>query len=172
MPRTTNNTRGANGNGTIRKKTVKSKNGNEYTYYEARVTVGCDPVTGKQRQKSITGKTKSEVRQQMSTMIYEVDNGLYTEPTKKTLEEWLELWLDTYIKGMVKPYTEDSYRSICKVHIIPALGKVRLSNLQPMMIQQFYNDLFRNEILSAKTIKNVHGVLHKSLEQAWKLGMI
>ena len=54
------NTRAAQGSGTIRKKTV-IKNAKEYTYWEARYTEGIDPGTGKQIQRSITGKTQKEV---------------------------------------------------------------------------------------------------------------
>ena len=46
----------AKGGGTIRKKTV-TRSGKEYTYWEARLTVGRDPGTGKQIQRSFTGKT-------------------------------------------------------------------------------------------------------------------
>ena len=42
MPRKKTMGRAANGNGTIRKKTV-TRNGTEYTYWEARCTVGYDP---------------------------------------------------------------------------------------------------------------------------------
>ena len=49
----------ASGGGSIRKKTVK-RNGTAYTYWEARYTAGTDPGTGKQIQKSITGKTQKE----------------------------------------------------------------------------------------------------------------
>ncbi len=38
-------------------KTV-TRNGREYTFWEARITVGTDPGTGKQIQKSFTGKTQ------------------------------------------------------------------------------------------------------------------
>ena len=55
MPRTKTMGRAANGVGSIRKKSVQ-KNGKTYTYYEARATVGFDPGTGKQIQKSITKK--------------------------------------------------------------------------------------------------------------------
>ena len=54
----------AKGAGTIRKKTV-TRNGKEYTYWEARVTTGRDPGTGKQIQRSFTGKTQKEVRKKM-----------------------------------------------------------------------------------------------------------
>ena len=41
-----------------------------------------------------------------------------------------------------------------------------------IMIQTFYNDLLRVKQLQSKTIKNVHGILHKALEQALKLRYI
>ena len=40
------------------------------------------------------------------------------------------------------------------------------------MIQQMYNELQTDKGLSPKTIKNVHGVLHRALEQAQKMGYI
>ena len=49
----------ASGSGTIRKKTV-TKNGKQYTYWEARYSAGRDPGTGKQIQRSISGKTQKE----------------------------------------------------------------------------------------------------------------
>ena len=59
MPRN-KNTRAAQGTGTIRKKTV-TRNGKPYEFWEARYTVGRDPGTGKQIQRSISGKTQKEV---------------------------------------------------------------------------------------------------------------
>lgn len=41
----------AKGAGTIRKKTV-TRSGKEYTYWEARISTGRDPGTGKQIQRS------------------------------------------------------------------------------------------------------------------------
>lgn len=46
----------ASGTGTIRKKTVV-RAGKEYTYWEAKYTEGVDPGTGRQVQRSISGKT-------------------------------------------------------------------------------------------------------------------
>ena len=57
MPRKKESARAASGTGTLRKKTV-TRNGKEYPYWEARYTVGFDPGTGKQIQRSITGKTQ------------------------------------------------------------------------------------------------------------------
>lgn len=61
MPRTKTG-KGAGGAGSIRKITT-TKNGKTYTYWQARYTEGFDPGTGKQIQRSITGKTQKEVAQ-------------------------------------------------------------------------------------------------------------
>ena len=156
-----------------RKKTVK-KNGTEYTYYEARCTTGYDPETGKQIQKSITGKTEREVVEKYKAMQREVDRGTYTEPSKMTLKEFLEIWQRDYLVG-VSPNTANAYKTDCRVHIIPALGAVKLSKLTPMMIQRFYNGLknrHTGEPLSAKTVHDIHGTLHRALNKAVALELI
>ena len=166
--------RGAQGAGSIRKKVI-TRNGKEYTYWEARYTLGADPGTGKQLQRTITGKTQAEVRKKLQQATTAIDEGLYREPSKLTVGAWLDIWLAEYLNG-VKPRTLDSYTTTCKTHIKPALGAVKLSALAAHDIQRFYNVLHRgsNEKpgLSPKTIKNTHGVLHKALEQAMKLGYI
>ncbi len=153
---------------------TKIKNGKEYTYYEVKCTTGYDPLTGKQKQRTISGKTQKEVVQKYKAMQAEVEKGIYLEPCKLTLAEWLEIWQNEYLKS-IKPNTVSSYKTNCRVHIIPALGKVKLSKLTPLMIQQFYNNL-RNastgEPLSPKTIKNIHGTLHRALSRAFALKYI
>ena len=163
--------RAANGAGSIRKRT-QVKSGKTYTYYEGRCTVGFDPLTGKQIQKTITGKTEREVQQRLSKMQVDVDEGTYIEPSKQTLGEWLDMWLETYVIGSVKPYTEDSYRTVCENHIKPLLGNIKLAALTAPQIQQLYNKLVREKGLSAKTVKNVHGVLHRALNKAVQIGGI
>ena len=54
------NRRSANGIGSIRKKTIVKKNGKAYEYWEGRITLGFD-ADGRQVQKSVSGKTQSDV---------------------------------------------------------------------------------------------------------------
>ncbi len=157
-------TRNAQGGGNIRQRS----NG----LWEARYTVGRDPGTGKQIQKSVYGKTQKEVRQKLSKATSEIDEGTYFEPSKMTLGQWLDIWLDSYVAHSVKPYTLDSYRTQAEKHIKPAIGKVRLAALTAPLVQGFYNDLLEVDGLSPKSIKNIHGVLHKALSQAVKIGNI
>lgn len=164
--------KGAAGIGTIRKKTV-TRNGKDYIFWGARYTVGFDPGTGKQVQKSISGKTQKEVRQKLQAATSAIAAGTYVAPCKMTLGQWLDIWKAEYLGG-VKPLTLKDYYIQIDAHIKPALGAVRLDGLEPHMIQRFYNTMSDREgnPLSPKTIKNVHGVLHKALQQAIANGCI
>ena len=169
-----NKSRAAQGSGTIRKKTI-IRNGQTYTYWEARLTVGYDPGTGKQIQKSFSGKTQKEVREKMQAVAVSVNKGTYKEPSKMTVGEWLDIWLRDYL-GSVKPMTELNYTQHVRNHIKPALGSIKLDVLTAPMIQSFYNELSRpkntKDALSSKTVRCIHGILHKSLQQAEKVGYI
>lgn len=149
--------------GTIRKKTV-TRGGKSYSYWEARATVGYDPGTGKQIQRSITGKTQKEVAQKLTDLLKSVKDNNYTPPDKRTVSSWLDAWAAEYMSG-VKPRTADSYKSMIERHIKPALGALRLVDLRGEDVQRFYNKL-QKDGLSPKTIKNIHGTLHKALQQA------
>ena len=83
MPKSSSK-RNAAGSGTIRKKTV-TRRGKTYTFWEARYTAGFDPGTGKQIQRSISGKTQKEVAQKLKAVTAAIDAGVYTAPSKMTL---------------------------------------------------------------------------------------
>ena len=164
----------AAGCGNIRKKVVK-KNGKEYPYWEARYTVGYDPGTGKQIQKSITGKTQKEVAQKLKELTAALDAGTYIAPNKTTVGQWLDTWQAEYL-GAVKLSTVSSYQATIKNHIKPGLGAIKLESLTTQDIQEFYNSRLKGdekrEPLSPKTVKNIHSVLHKALHQAMLNGLI
>lgn len=149
--------------GSIRKKKV-IKNGKEYQYWESRYTVGYDPKTGKQIQRSVTGKTRKEVTQKLTAAQAQIDAGIYRETEKITLSQWLDIWMDNYLLKQA-PLSVKTYRSKVETHIRPALGSVRLDKLTTDKIQHFYSDLVESG-LSEKTIRDIHGILHKALTQA------
>lgn len=158
--------KGAKGGGTIRKKTV-TRPGKEYTYWEARITTGRDPGTGKQIQRSITGKTQKEVREKLQAAAVELNQGTYTAPRKMTVGQWLDIWQRDYLGG-VKPATVTVYTGNIKNHIKPALGAVRLDQLHPHAVQGFVNGLE----LSPASVRLAYKVLHMAMEKAVDLGYI
>ena len=167
--------RGANGTGSIRERTRKGTNGKQIKYWEGRVTVGYDPGTGKQRQRTVTGKTQKEVREKMQEMEVDLNKGIYQEPCKLTVGQWLDIWAETYTINC-KGRSKNIYKSDIRLHIKPAMGAIPLEALNAHTIQTFYNDLVQGKIedkpLSPKTVRGIHGVLHKALKQAVLNGYI
>ena len=173
MPRTKAG-KGAGGAGSIRKITT-TRNGKTYTYWQGRYTEGFDPGTGKQIQRSITGKTQKEVAQKLRQITASLDGGTYKAPCKLTVGEWLDIWTQDYLAS-VKPRTVDSYKTTVENHLKPAFAAMKLDALKTQDVQRFYNSLQvecgDRKPLSAKSVRNIHGVFHKAMQQAVKLGHI
>ena len=175
-----------NGDGTIRQRTV-FRNGKKYEYWEGTVTVGIDEGSGKQKRRTFTGASQGEVSKKMREVSNAVDNGTYFEPSKLTLQQWYDTWLSEYC-GDKKYATTLQYRNMGDNHIIPGLGAVKLGKLTSPQIQKFYNSLTKDrkteitkngkketidqKALSAKTIRNIHGILSKCLNTAIDQGML
>ncbi len=144
------------GNGSIRQRSDGR--------WEGRYTVGYTE-DGKQKQNSVYGSTKREVRQKLTKILNDLQEGTYIAPTEMTVGDWLDIWLKEY-KINIRKETWASYEQHIRVHLKPTLGKIRLNKLTPHQIQQTYNALVKERGLSPKTIKNIHGALHGALEQA------
>lgn len=88
------------------------------------------------------------------------------------LNNWLEIWLDKYIKHMVKPVTYNRYKEIITQHINPVLGEIELSNLTAEILQDFVleklsqGNLKNGLGLSKNSVVGIFGVLKHSLKQA------
>lgn len=162
----------ANGEGSLRKRS----NGT----WEARITVGTDPMTGKLISKSVYGRTQKDCRQKLKALQDKLEGrssktAAFVENAAAELEaekemtvgEWLDIWLAEYLAD-VKPGTQDSYQSVCRLYLKPAFGEVPLNSLRAPMIQKMYNQL-KEKGLSPKYIKNIHGVLHRALDMAVRL---
>ena len=66
--------------------------------------------------------------------------GGYVPPTKQTLGEYLDEWLDGI---RVAPSTLASYRKNVRVHIKSRIGSITLAQLSNSKIDAFYRDLER-----------------------------
>lgn len=157
------NSRKGHNEGSIRKK----KNG----LWEGRYTVGYS-AEGKQIQKSIYGKTRSEVSQKLNEIILSLNNGTYISDNNITLSEWLRLWLKDYASLTIRPSTYSSYVGYIDNHISPEIGGIKLKTLTTEKIQLFFNEKYKKgnlkngEGLSAKTLKNMYNMFHEAMKQA------
>ena len=75
------------------------------------------------------------------------------------------------VKGSAKPSTYESYERMIRNHIKPMLGNRKLKNLGPDHVQGFYQSKL-DDGLAPGTVRLMHGILHKALEQAVKWGIV
>ena len=147
-------------------KIVRRKDGRYYWRY----TVGRDPATGKQIQKSVYGKTYTECLTKKNKIISEWEQtGKIVKSSSMTIEKWLQEWLNSYCIG-VSDSTRKKYASDIKNRIVPYIGKAKLKDLTRENVQQFVNAI--SEDVSPKSVKNIHGTLHKALQKAVDIELI
>ena len=114
--------------------------------------------------------TRKEAQAKYREFYGNAEKGLLPSPEKLTLGQHMERWLGDVVKGAVRPRTHKGYGDVARLHILPALGKVKLSQLQPNQVQQLYGQLAASG-LAPKSVRNVHAVLRRALNQAvdWNL---
>ncbi len=89
-----------------------------------------------------------------------------------TLSQWLRYWLSHWVIPHRARTTVYCYSNIVENHLIPALGQVRLRQLTAPMINGYYQWLGSEKLLSPNTIYKHHILLHTSLRQAYRQGVI
>ena len=162
-------TRRSNGEGSV----TQRKDGT----YMGRVSVGWDK-NGNPKRHAVYGKTVAEVREKMVKIQHEMNTGIYIEPNRMNISEWMDIWLEEYKKSSVRPSTFVSYEMNTRRHIKPHIGKLLLKDLRPDHIQKMYNTLLKSghedgiSGLSPKTIRNIHNALHEALQQAMRNGIV
>ena len=87
-----------------------------------------------------------------------------------TVSQWLTIWERDFM-GNLKPGTVVSYEMQIRVHIVPTLGEIKLNELRTPAIQRLYNQKLAQG-LSPKSIKNLHGCLHRALDIAVQIGYL
>ena len=138
-----------------------------------------DPETGKRRQQWVSMKgTKKDAERRLSELLHQVDTGGFVRPSKLTVAEFLRQWLRDYAASNVRPLTAAGYAQRIDRHIIPALGRIPLSELQPSHLQTFYRKAVQNGRLdgegglSARSVLHIHRVLYDALAIAVKWGLV
>jgi len=135
-----------------------------------RVTIGTD-ADGKQKRKAFYGKTRQEVKTKMTTALNNLQEGTYAEPSKITVEKWIDIWLFEYKKYDIKSTTFVNYVARVQNHIKPTLGHYKLNELRPDIIQKAINELTARG-LAPETVKGTYNVIHGCLRQAVRNGLI
>ena len=91
--------------------------------------------------------------------------------------DWLEQWLENYIRPSVKVRTFERYKLIVEQHIKDKIGGIELNNLSPLVLQSFITELLQcgnkktGKGLSVNSVNSIISVMQGSLKTAHLLGL-
>ncbi|MBA7634476.1 putative prophage phiRv2 integrase [subsurface metagenome] len=147
--------------------------------WEVCIDTGRDPATGKRLRhfESVKG-TKKAAQQRMHELLYTLEQGAYIRPSRLTVAQFLGEWLRDYVELNCSPRTKASYEMIIRCHLIPELGSISLSQLEPRHLQAFYRrQRERGRVdgkgqLSPQTVRYCHSLLAEALGYAVKMGLL
>ncbi|MFE7803312.1 tyrosine recombinase XerC [Streptomyces sp. NPDC057430] len=108
------------------------------TRYRVVVDAGRDE-NGKRVQVTITEDTKTACKEERDRILAQRSAGTLILPSKITLGEWLEQWLE-YKRRDVEETTIRTYR-LALVHVVDRIGHVRLQELSETQLQEFVDEV-------------------------------
>jgi integrase len=153
----------------MRGRIIKREGSNNYTIV---LQLGLDPATGKRKQQWIAVKgNKREAENKLTELLHDLGQGTLVKPNKITVSQWLLQWIKDYAWPNLAPRTAEGYENMIRKHIIPGLGKHKLTDLKPEHLQLYYSDRLKSG-LSARTVRHHHVTLHTALKTALKRGII
>ena len=86
-------------------------------------------------------------------------------------KEWMEKWLNYYVRPYVKERTYQKYKSQVDLHIISKIGEKDMADLSAVGLQEFVVSLSEKG-LSANSVNGVITVLKSSLKRAEMLNLV
>ena len=121
------------------------------------------------KRRSVYGKARREVAQKLARAISEKEHAPAFLRTNLTVAEFFTQYEDA-VKDAMKRRSFETCCEVARVHLLPALGGLRLKELNREHVQRLYSRK-RDAGLSAARVRRVHGVLSSALNHAvrWRL---
>ena len=93
-------------------------------------------------------------------------------------KDWLDIWLNNYVKPTSKQKTYVRYKEIVIQHIIKGLGEHEINDITLLLLQQYTTKLLNSgniktgHGLSANSVNGIVNVLRNSLKVAYEVGIV
>ena len=122
------------------------------------------------KRRYISGKKREETRDKLAKALSQRADGLVFDAGALTVGDYLDRWLAD-VRDTVRKSTHEGYEYAIEPHIKPALGRIKLKDLNPAQIRWFYRDRLDSGLAPA-TVHKLHVVLHKALKAAVADGLV
>jgi integrase len=132
-------------------------------------------INGRRFTKTVHGPL-TYARKELRALIRSGDTSEHVDPTKMTVGEWIDQWLDAGAPGRrrkkVSQRTLERYGQLLRTHVKPVLGERRLQQLRAPEIDKLYTDLEAEGKIAPRTAHHLHTVFGACLATALRKGMI
>lgn len=148
--------------------------------YRLTVSNGFKP-DGRRRyiRKTITAKSEREARKLLSLFVAEIENRQITADSNMKFRDFVELWESNYAKTNLEIKTYTRYIDMLKSNILPEFGEMRLSDIKPVNLLNFYKKLSVDGSrkdgkaggYSPKTVQHIHRLISAIYNKAaeWQI---
>lgn len=149
--------RSPNGAGTV----TRRKDGR----YQAAVYV--TTASGNRVRRFVYGKTWEEAHGALVKLLGQERQGLPQPDRTWKVGEYLRYWLEDVVRVSKRPATYDLYETMCRLYLIPGLGRHSLDRLTVAQVQAFLNRRAKAGD-SARKVQVMRTVLSSALTRAWR----
>jgi integrase len=122
------------------------------------------------RRKAYYGRTREAVAAKLAAALKAQQDGLPLVGERQRVREYLTSWLEA-TRPSLRPRTWLRYEQYVRLHAVPGIGQVALARLTPQHLQRLYAGRL-DAGLSAMSVRHLHAVLHRALEQACRWGLV
>jgi integrase len=123
------------------------------------------------RRKYKYAQTQKDAKEWLQKEQRAIFDGLVVVDEKVLFGDFIDRWFEDVAKPMLRPATITVHESVIRLHIKPEIGNIRLTQLSPAHLQNLYSQKLKSG-LSKRTVKYIHTVIHRSLNQALKWGLV
>jgi integrase len=123
------------------------------------------------KRKYVYGRKYKEVEKKLAEAMGNAAKGLVFDDENQTMAQYMERWIEDSARGDLGHRAYHNYKLQIRRHISPAFGRLKLSKLTAAHIQSLYAAKLRDG-LKPSSVRYIHAVLHRALEQAVRFNLI
>lgn len=151
----------------------KRRGSGEGSIYEIKATgrwcaaITVATPTGRRR-KWLHGRTRAEVGEKLTQALHARDEGTLRPGRAPSVQEFLQVWLD----GLsLEPSTLRGYEQVVRVHLVPALGRIKLDRLTAIDVDRMLRQKAGTG-LSPQSRATIRAVLRSAMSFAVRKGIV
>jgi len=134
------------------------------------VFLGYGP-TGRPIRKTVSAATRAELQKKFKELQRQLDDGLPAPDTSITVSYLIERWSKDVLSHQVSASASRNYLSVANRHIIPMIGRKRLTELTTSDVDRLISKKM-GEGLSVSSVRRIRSVLAQAIDQGIRWGWV